>query len=175
MLITTNVKHSLSDSAYNDRRSACETIAGILKVETLRDATEEDLAKIIDKVTPENYQKALYVIQEIERTQKAAKAIEDNDLETLGTLIYASHNGLQHQYKVSCDELDFLVTQAKKNKQVLGARMMGGGFGGCTINLIAKTAAKAFAESASKAYQNKFDKDCSVYFVNLSDGTHIVK
>ncbi|MGK0414608.1 MAG: galactokinase, partial [Polaribacter sp.] len=112
MLINTNVKHSLSDSAYNDRRSACETIAAILKVETLRDATAQDLAKIIDKVTPENYQKALYVIQEIERTQKAAKAIEDNDLETLGTLIYASHNGLQNQYKVSCDELDFLVAQA---------------------------------------------------------------
>ncbi|UAM98326.1 galactokinase [Polaribacter litorisediminis] len=175
LLINTNVKHSLSDSAYNDRRSACETIAAILKVETLRDVTEKDLVKIIDTVTPENYQKALYVIQEIERTQKAAKAIEENDLETLGTLIYASHNGLQNQYKVSCDELDFLVAQAKKNKHVLGARMMGGGFGGCTINLIAKTAAKSFGESASKAYQNKFDKDCSVYFVNLSDGTHIVK
>jgi galactokinase len=175
ILINTNVKHSLSDSAYNDRRSACETIAAILKVETLRDATAQDLAKIIDKVTSENYQKALYVIQEIERTQKAAKAIEENDLETLGTLMYASHNGLQNQYKVSCDELDFLVAQAKKNKHVLGARMMGGGFGGCTINLIAKIAAKAFAESASKAYRNKFDKDCSVYFVNLSDGTHLVK
>ena len=175
MLINTNVKHSLSDSAYNDRRSACESIAAILKVETLRDATEDGLAKIIDKVTPENYQKALYVIQEIDRTQKAAKAIEENDLETLGALIYASHNGLQHQYKVSCDELDFLVTQAKKNKYVLGARMMGGGFGGCTINLIAKTEAKAFAEAASKAYKNKFDKDCSVYFINLSEGTRLVK
>jgi galactokinase len=175
MLINTNVKHSLSDSAYNDRRSACESIAKILEVETLREATEEGLAQIIDKVTPENYQKALYVIQEIDRTQKAAKAIEENDLETLGALIYASHNGLQHQYKVSCSELDFLVTQARKNNQVLGARMMGGGFGGCTINLIAKTEAKAFAEIASKAYKNKFNRDCSVYFINLSDGTHLVK
>ena len=175
MLINTNVKHSLSDSAYNDRRSACESIAKILEVETLREASEEGLAQIIDKVTPENYQKALYVIQEIDRTQKAAKAIEENDLETLGALIYASHNGLQHQYKVSCSELDFLVTQARKNNQVLGARMMGGGFGGCTINLIAKTEAKAFAEIASKAYKNKFNRDCSVYFINLSDGTHLVK
>ena len=175
MLINTNVKHSLSDSAYNDRRSACESIAKILEVETLREATEEGLTQIIDKVTPENYQKALYVIQEIDRTQKAAKAIEENDLETLGALIYASHNGLQHQYKVSCSELDFLVTQARKNNQVLGARMMGGGFGGCTINLIAKTEAKAFAEVASKAYYNKFNRDCSVYFINLSDGTHLVK
>ncbi|SDR68581.1 galactokinase [Polaribacter sp. KT25b] len=175
MLINTNVKHSLSDSAYNDRRSACESVAKILNIETLREASEEDLEAIIDQVTPENYQKALYVIQEIERTQKAAIAIEENDLVTLGALIYASHNGLQNQYKVSCEELDFLVDQAKKNKNVLGARMMGGGFGGCTINLIAKTEAKSFAESASKAFKNKFDNECSVYFIELSDGTHLVK
>ena len=175
ILINTNVKHSLSDSAYNDRRSACENIAEILKVNTLRDATESDLEKIIDKVTPENYQKALYVIQEIDRTQKAAKAIEENDLETLGALIYASHDGLQQQYKVSCDELDFLVDQAKKNKNVLGARMMGGGFGGCTINLIARSEVKAFSETVSKAYKNKFNKECAIYFIELSDGTHLVK
>ena len=175
LLINTNVTHSLSDSAYNDRRSACESVAKILKIETLREASEEDLEKIIDKVTPENYQKALYVIQEIERTQKAAIAIEENDLVTLGALIYASHNGLQYQYKVSCAELDFLVAQAKKNKHVLGARMMGGGFGGCTINLVIKSEAKAFAESASNAFKNKFKNECSVYFVELSDGTHLVK
>ena len=175
MLINTNVKHSLSDSAYNDRRSACESVAEILKIKTLREASEEDLEEIIDKVTPGNYQKALYVIQEIERTQKAAIAIEENDLVTLGALIYASHYGLQNQYKVSCVELDFLLEQAKKNKHVLGARMMGGGFGGCTINLVAKTEAKAFAEAAAKAYKNKFNNECSVYFIELSDGTHVVK
>lgn len=175
MLINTNVKHSLSDSAYNDRRSACESIAEMLNIETLREATEADLETIIDKVTPENYQKALFVIQEIDRTQKAAKAIEANDLEKLGALIYGSHNGLQHQYKVSCNELDFLVDQAKKNKNVLGARMMGGGFGGCTINLIAKKEAKVFAESAAIAYKKKFNKDCSVYFIELAEGTHLVK
>ena len=130
---------------------------------------------MIDKVTPSNYQKALYIIQENARTIKAAKAIEDNDLELLGSLIYQSHAGLSDQYKVSCDELDFLVTQAKKNKHFLGARMMGGGFGGCTINLIAKKEAKAFAETASKAYKNKFDNECSVYFIELSQGTHLVK
>lgn len=175
MLINTNVKHSLSDSAYNDRRSACESIAKLLEITALRDATERDLETVIDKVTPANYQKALYVIQENERTVKAAKAIKDGDLETLGSLIYQSHNGLSTQYKVSCEELDFLVEQAKKNKHVLGARMMGGGFGGCTINLIAKSEAKAFAEVASKAYRKKFNRDCSVYFIQLSDGTHLVK
>jgi galactokinase len=175
MLINTNVKHSLSDSAYNDRRSVCESIAKLLNVATLREVNEKDLETIIDNVTPENYEKALFVIQEIDRTQKAAKAIETNDLVKLGSLIYDSHNGLQHQYKVSCDELDFLVAEAKKNKNVLGARMMGGGFGGCTINLIAKTAAKSFAEATSKSYKNKFNKDCSVYFVELAAGTHLVK
>ena len=175
MLINTNVKHSLSDSAYNDRRSACESISELLGIKALRDATEADLETVIDKVTPSNYQKALYIIQENARTIKAAKAIEDNDLELLGSLIYQSHAGLSDQYKVSCDELDFLVAQAKKNKYVLGARMMGGGFGGCTINLIAKKEAKAFAETASKAYKNKFDNECSVYFIELSQGTHLVK
>lgn len=174
MLINTNVKHSLSDSAYNDRRAACENISELLEIKALRDATEKDLKTIIDKVTPANYQKALYVIQENERTLKAAKAIEDGDLVTLGKLIYQSHEGLSNQFKVSCEELDYLVEQAKKNIHVLGARMMGGGFGGCTINLIAKSEAKKFAEQTSKAYKQKFDKECSVYFIQLSDGTHIV-
>lgn len=174
LLINTNVKHSLSDSAYNDRRSACETIAELLKVKALRDASETDLEHIKDKVTPENYQKALYVIQENARALQASKAIESGDLKTLGKLIYASHDGLQNQYKVSCDELDFLVNQAKQNSHVLGARMMGGGFGGCTINLVANNHAKAFTDQVSTAYKNKFNKECSVYFVKLSNGTHLI-
>ena len=174
LLINTNVKHSLSDSAYNDRRSVCESIAGMLKVKALRDTTEFDLETIKESITPENYQKALYVIQENDRVIKASKAIEAGDLETLGKLIYASHAGLQHQYKVSCEELDFLVEQAKLNGHVLGARMMGGGFGGCTINLIAKSATESFKKTVSEAYKNKFDKDCTIYFVELSDGTGII-
>ena len=175
VLNNTNVKHSLSDSTYNDRRSACENIAKLLVIKALRDANVELLESIIGKVTPENYQKALYVIQENERTLKAAKAIQNNDLEKLGALMYGSHNGLQHQYKVSCNELDFLVDQSKKNKFVLGSRMMGGGFGGCTINLIEKEAVLDFTSSTSKAYKNKFNKDCSVYFIELSEGTHTIK
>ncbi|MDO6758884.1 galactokinase [Tamlana sp. 2_MG-2023] len=175
MLINTNVKHSLSDSAYNDRRSACESVSELLGIKALRDATEADLETIKDQVAPENYQKALFVIQENKRTQQAAKAIENDDLESLGKLIYASHDGLQNQYKVSCEELDFLVNQAKGNKHVLGARMMGGGFGGCTINLVAKSEAKAFSETASIAYKKEFNKDCSVYFIELSEGTHLIK
>ncbi|MDP3358026.1 MAG: galactokinase [Lutibacter sp.] len=174
LLINTNVKHSLSDSAYNDRRSVCESIAGMLHVKALRDATEFDLETIKESIAHENYQKALYVIQENDRVIKASKAIEAGDLETLGKLIYASHNGLQHQYKVSSEELDFLVEQAKLNGHVLGARMMGGGFGGCTINLIAKSATESFKKVVSEAYKNKFKKDCSIYFVELSDGTGLI-
>ncbi|WP_299014543.1 galactokinase [uncultured Polaribacter sp.] len=175
VLINTNVKHSLADSAYNDRRAACEKVAKLLNVTTLREVTEKDLQKIEAVITPENYQKALYVIQEIERTQKAAKAIENNDLEELGKLIYASHNGLQNQYKVSCKELDFLVDHAKKDNNVLGARMMGGGFGGCTINLIENNGTAPFIATISKAYKKEFNKDCTVYFVKLATGTHLVE
>jgi galactokinase len=174
VLINTNVKHSLSDSAYNDRRSVCESIAEKLKVKALRDATAYDLEGIRDKVTPENYQKALYIIEENNRVVEASKAMESGDLKALGNLLYASHDGLQNQYKVSCDELDFLVEQAKATPHVLGARMMGGGFGGCTINLVAKDHSEAFTTKASVAYKNKFNNDCSIYAVELSNGTHII-
>jgi galactokinase len=174
LLINTNVKHSLSDSAYNDRRSVCESISGLLNVSALRDATEYDLEAIRDKITEENYQKALYIIQENNRVIKASKAIDKNDLIALGKLFYASHNGLQHQYKISCDELDFLVEQTKNIPEILGARMMGGGFGGCTINLIKKSAIEKFGKEISKAYKKEFNHDCSIYSVELSDGTRII-
>ena len=174
MLINTNVKHSLSDSAYNDRRSVCEKISEMLNIKALRDASENDLEKVKNKVSDEDYQKALFVIQENNRAEHASKAMIDGDLEKLGELIYGSHEGLQKKYKVSCDELDFLVQQAKLNKNILGARMMGGGFGGCTINLIHKEAVEAFKIYISEAYKSKFDKDCSIYSVELSDGTHII-
>ena len=110
-----------------------------------------------------------------ERIEELVEAIENNDLEKLGALIYASHNGLQNQYKVSCKELDFLVAQAKKNSNVLGARMMGGGFGGCTINLIKRDGVQHFINTVSKSYKNKFNNNCSMYSVKLSNGTHIIK
>ncbi|OYX27765.1 MAG: galactokinase [Flavobacteriales bacterium 32-35-8] len=175
ILINTNVKHSLSDSAYNDRRSVCESVAERLKVKALRDATEYDLGTIKDELTPENYLKALFVIQENNRVVKASKAIEAGNLKTLGALMYASHYGLKNQYKVSCEELDYLVEIARLNKYVLGARMMGGGFGGCTINLIAKTETESFKDFALQLYKNRFNKDCSIYSVSLSNGTGIIE
>ncbi|KJD36346.1 galactokinase [Tamlana sedimentorum] len=174
VLINTNVKHSLSDSAYNDRRSACENIAKRLKISALRDANESDLKAIKNLVTPENYNKALFVIQENQRAIKASKAMLDNDIKTLGKLIYSSHNGLSKQYKVSCDELDFLVDKARSTKYVIGARMMGGGFGGCTINLIHKHSVDAFKNFVETDYKNTFGKACSFYSVTLSNGTHLI-
>lgn len=175
VLINTNVKHRLSESAYNNRRSVCEKVASMLHISALRDASEESLPIIKTKISGEDFQKALYVIQENKRVEKAVETLKNNDIPALGKLLYESHNGLQNQYKVSCEELDFLVDRAKENPDVVGARMMGGGFGGCTINIIAKSATELFIKNISKAYQKKFNNQCAVYFVEISEGTHLIK
>ena len=175
LLINTNVKHSLDDSAYNNRREVCEKVAALLKVVALRDLAINDLISIKDAISKDDFQMALYVIEENERTQKAGVAMRENNIIELGNLLYQSHLGLQHQYKVSCDELDFLVDLTKKNNKIAGARMMGGGFGGCTINLIKKDAVASFSKHVTAAYQEKFGYNCSIYHVNLSQGTHLMK
>ena len=172
LLINTNVKHSLADSAYNNRRAVCENVASLLNVKALRDVAEEDLLTIKDQISEEDYQKALFVVQENNRAQAASQAMAANDIEKLGELLFGSHNGLQHQYKVSCDELDFLVDLAKDCDDVIGSRMMGGGFGGCTINIVKKGKAGAFVEKVAPLYKEKFNKECSPYSVNISEGTH---
>jgi len=175
LLINTNVKHDLSESAYNDRRSVCEAVSSKLNIDALRDASKEQLISIKKDITEEDYQKALYVIEENERVISFSEAIQVNDIETLGKLIYKSHNGLSKQFKVSCDELDFLVDITKDNPNILGSRMMGGGFGGCTINLILKDEVKKFKKDVSKKFFEKFGKACSIYSVKLSTGTKVIK
>ena len=103
-----------------------------------------------------------------------SEAIKEGDLDKLGKLLYQSHEGLSEQYKVSCKELDFLVNMAKANPNILGARMMGGGFGGCTINLIAKKEFKPFKKFISELFSTAFKKECSVYSVKLSQGTQVL-
>jgi len=174
LLVNTNVKHDLSESAYNDRREVCEKVSKMLKIDALRDAKKLQLETIKDKVSIEDYQKALYVLQENRRVKKFSKAILKDDIKTLGKLMYKSHKGLSEKFKVSCKELDFLVAQTQNNAGVLGARMMGGGFGGCTINLIKKSKVVGFKEQISKNYKDKFGKECSIYQVKLSKGTSIV-
>ena len=175
MLINTNVKHDLSESAYNDRRAVCEDVSARLKVVALRDVTKEKLESIKGDISEEDFQKALYIIEENKRVEAFSKAIEEDNTEALGKLLYQSHEGLSKQYKVSCPELDFLVDRAKENPNVLGGRMMGGGFGGCTINLVKKSEADAFEEETSDKFLIEFDKACSVYRVKLSAGTRMVK
>ena len=175
MLINTNVKHDLSESAYNDRREVCEKISSLLQISALRDASKEDLDELIGKISDEEYQKALYIINENNRVKQFSEAINKDDIAALGDLLYQSHEGLSTKYKVSCEELDFLVVSAKECPNILGARMMGGGFGGCTINLVKKHEFKVFKKDISRKFRNKFKKECSVYSVKLSKGTKIVK
>ena len=120
----------------------------------------------------ENYQKVLFVVQENNRARAASEAMIANDIEKLGELVFGSHNGLQNQYKVSCDELDFLVDLAKESDDVIVGRMMGGGFGGCTINIVKKGKSNGFVEKVAPLYKEKFKKECSSYSINISDGTH---
>jgi galactokinase len=175
ILINSNVKHDLSESAYNNRRVVCDNVSSKLKVAALRDATKECLETIKKEISEGDFQKALYIIEENERVKTFSKAIEEDDIETLGELLYQSHKGLSEQYKVSCSELDFLVDRARENPNVLGARMMGGGFGGCTINLVKKSGVDAFEAETLDKFLLEFDKACSVYRVKLSAGTRVVK
>ncbi|MDG2194763.1 MAG: galactokinase [Polaribacter sp.] len=172
LLINTHVKHNLAESAYNDRRSTCEKITKLLHIKALRDANETDLLKIQDQVSTEDYQKAVYIIQENQRVLAASKALKNNNLTAFGKLLYSSHNGLQHQYDVSCTELDFLVDLTREFPEVLGARMMGGGFGGCTLNLIKKEAIEKFTNKASSEYLQKFGINISSYQLKIANGTH---
>ncbi|EZH75054.1 galactokinase [Aquimarina atlantica] len=172
VLINTNVKHSLAESAYNERRSVCEAVAKRLEVPVLRDATYEALFAIKEEINQDHYQKALFIIQENERVLKAAIALEKKDYVTFGELLFESHNGLQNQYNVSCTELDFLIDQARQNPDVLGARMMGGGFGGCTINIIKKGTADVFIDTIAPLYHKQFNKTLSRYDIHIAQGTY---
>lgn len=175
LLINTNVKHDLSEAAYNDRRHVCEDVSKRLNVKALRDATAADLQNIKGDISEEDYQKALFVIQENNRALEAVEAMKANELEHLGALLYGSHDGLQNQYHVSCPELDFLVDFAKSNPSFIGARMMGGGFGGCTINIVKQSDLEDIKHTLLPLYNKAFGKDCSFYDVNLSEGTHLIE
>ncbi len=174
MLINSNVKHALTDTAYNDRRAICEKISDFLDVSALRDISIEALEKSKKNITSSDYQKVSYVVEEIDRVHQFKEAIATNNLTKIGSLIYASHEGLSDKYQVSCAELDFLVDATRDNQHILGARMMGGGFGGCTINLIHKNGIESFSKSISSLYRDKFGKDCSMYHVKLSGGTRLI-
>lgn len=176
VLINTRVHHSLAASAYNQRRKECEEGLQIMKqdsnVDSFRDITKpEDLLGYEGKMGEEVYKRCLYVVEEIERTQKAARFLKENDIPGFGKLMFQTHEGLRNLYEVSCKELDFLVDAAKENKAVVGSRLMGGGFGGSTINLIKKEGVADFLSKVLPAYKKQFNIDAEVYEVRIVDGT----
>lgn len=174
ILLNTNVTHLLADSAYNERRGVCSMVAKHLGVSSLRELDLKTLLESRNQFSEEDFQKALFVFEENQRVLDAVTALKNNDLKTFGRLFFESHAGLQHQYKVSCEELDFLVSLARESEEVLGARMMGGGFGGCTLNLIKKNKVDSFIKLANKKYIALYKKSVSSYLVDLSDGTELV-
>ncbi len=180
LLLNTNVSHNLASSEYNTRREECEKGVSIIKekypeVNSLRDVDEVMLNEF-KIVLPENiYFRCKYVVEEETRVLNAVKALKENRLKDFGELMYATHNGLSNAYEVSCPELDFLVEFTKDYDSIIGARMMGGGFGGCTINLIHESAVSGFIEEVSKAYFKKFNINLDAFEANPSEGTSIVK
>ena len=177
LLLNTNVAHSLRESQYNQRREECETAFYTISkkfshVKNLVNTTETELMSVKDELTENQLKRATFAIREQKRVLKTERSIRKNDIATLGTLMYESHEGLKELYDVSCCELNFLVDFSKKFEGVLGARMMGGGFGGATLNLIHKNLMESFIEHAERAYQREFFVSLSAIPIELADGTY---
>ncbi|MBQ5776020.1 MAG: galactokinase [Bacteroidaceae bacterium] len=175
VLLDTVVKHELASSAYNKRRESCENVVAAMKqrhpeVEFLRDANMAMLEEVKAEVSAEDYMRAEYVIGEVQRVLDVCEALEKGDYETVGAKMYETHYGMSKLYEVSCEELDFLNDIARECG-VTGSRVMGGGFGGCTINLVKEELYDAFIARAKEAYKEKYGKLPKVYDVVISDGS----
>ncbi len=174
VLLNSQVKHDLASSAYNDRRRSCENVVAAMKkhypnVETLRDATYDMLSEVRNEVSEEDALRAKYVIGEKYRVLEVCVALEEGDYEEVGKKMYETHHGLSKEYEVSCPEIDFLNSVAL-SCGVTGSRIMGGGFGGCTINLVSDELYANFIETAKKSYKEKFGKEPIVIDVVIGDG-----
>lgn len=174
VLLDSVVKHELASSAYNKRRESCERAAAAIRhnhpeVEFLRDARKEWLEEVKPVISEEDYRRAEYVIGEVQRVLDVCDALERGDYETVGKKMYETHYGMSRLYEVSCEELDFLNDIAKECG-VTGSRVMGGGFGGCTINLVKNELHDGFIARAIEAFKEKFGHEPKVYDVVISDG-----
>ena len=169
VLLNSCVKHELVDSPYNKRRESCERVAKALGKETLRGATMEELYSIKDRITAEDYMRAEYVIGEERRVLDVCDALQKGDYETVGARMYETHYGMSKLYEVSCEELDYLNDIAKECG-VTGSRIMGGGFGGCTINLVKDELYDHFIEVAKQKFAAKYGHEPRVIDVVISDG-----
>lgn len=180
VLFNTNVKHSLSSSEYNTRRKQCEQGVAWIKehhpeVIALRDA---DMNMLNEYVLPKDqiiYKRCKYVVEEIQRLLTGCDDLERGDIKGLGQKMFRTHEGLSKEYEVSCEELDFLVEAVKDNEAVIGARMMGGGFGGCTINIIKEEAIKDLQEKLSKDYPKAMGLELSTYIAQIENGTERIR
>ena len=174
VLVDSRVKHELKDSPYNKRRESCERVAKRLGIETLRDASMEDLEGIKSDITAEDFFRAKFVIEEKERVLAVCDALVASDYETVGKKMYETHAGLSKDYEVSCVELDFLNDVAKE-MGVTGSRIMGGGFGGCTINLLPNDLHDKFVAEVTARFNEKYGHEPMIYDVVISDGARLVK
>ena len=181
-IIITNskVKHSLVDSAYNDRRNECETalkeLQKVLDIQTLGDLTEEEFEAHKDAIQSEIRQKrAKHAVYENRRTIKAVEALKADDIETFGKLMNASHVSLRDDYEVSCEEIDILVDLAWSIEGVIGSRITGGGFGGCTVSIVKNDAVDHFIETVGAQYEERVGHKAEFYVVDIGDGAKILK
>ena len=174
VLVNSQVKHELVDSPYNKRRESCERVAKTLGVETLRDADMSMLEAAKNQISDEDYKRAMYVIGEKQRVLDVCEALEKGDYETVGQRMYETHQGLSKDYEVSCEELDFLNDVAKECG-VTGSRIMGGGFGGCTINLVKEQLYDSFVKTAKTKFNEKYGIEPIIIDVVISDGAHKVE
>jgi len=176
LLVNTKVSHNLAESEYNNRRKECEHALKILQqnyaeIASLRDVTLQHLNACRESLSEKEFNRVKYVLEENARVLKATEHIKSGELPEFGELMYQSHYGLKDLYEVSCEELDFLVEFTKDKNYIYGSRMMGGGFGGCTINLIEADAIEEFIEEVSAAYQSKFNITPDTITITPSQGT----
>lgn len=179
VLCDTRIRRELASSEYNVRRSQCEEGVRILQqfgadINSLRDVYPDLLNKHRQRLDPIVFKRCKYILEENKRVLDACRDLEKNDLISFGRRMYASHAGLRDQYEVSCTELDILVDAAHTIDGVIGARMMGGGFGGCTINLVEDQYLELFKEQISAHYEKETGNEIKIYQAKVSEGTHLV-
>ncbi|SHK79521.1 galactokinase [Chitinophaga jiangningensis] len=179
VLCNSMVHHSLASSEYNVRRQQCE--AGVKaiqqhhpEVKSLRDANLQMLEEVKQELPGKVYDRCVYVIEEISRVQEATGLLQQGKLNEFGKLMYETHEGLSKLYEVSCPELDFLVSLASEREEVAGARVMGGGFGGCTINLVAADKVEEYTEFVRSRYNKQYNKDPEIYVTTIENGVTVL-
>lgn len=175
VITNSKVKHSLVDSAYNDRRQECETalkeLQEVMDIKTLGDLTEEEYEAHKDAIKdPIRQKRAKHAVYENQRAIRAVAALKDNDVELFGKLMNASHESLRYEYEVSCEEIDILVDLAQAMPGVLGSRITGGGFGGCTVSIVKNDAVDHFVDEIGKIYEEKVGHKAEFYVVDIGDG-----